>query len=377
MGSSGQTGRHLMHQILGLLAGCWALLEILGLALARPAPYGAPSLIVIYSAPGHFERRLAIRRTWCSAASLLPSGSRCVFLLGRAGPEARLAQENQLFADLVLDDTFVDTYQHLSFKLLSMLAGSQRWRRPGELCLVKADDDDYIDTRALFDICRRARANEVVGKVALFHRQRRGESFRGRCYNQSAGNTYFEYFPLGPVIVLPFAAVEALDLVMLRCPADFGSEDDVMLAYLAKLAGLRLLAMQHLFTGTRHTSNASSCWLRRGASIAISDLSAGDMARIHREMAFTVYWPCLPRHTLLGLYKSAETRWLNWHLQGPLAKDIFPRFRNVAARCAPDGSYAWTLILLTIKKTQRGSLALKAAPSLPFLLLPEDVMWGL
>ena len=83
-----------------LLAGCWALLEIVGLALARPVPYGPPSLIMIYSAPGHFERRLAIRRTWCSAASLRPSGSRCLFLLGRAGPEAKLEQVRQKSAGL-------------------------------------------------------------------------------------------------------------------------------------------------------------------------------------------------------------------------------------------------------------------------------------
>ena len=100
-----------------------------------------------------------VRRTWGSVSEVDGSGVRVVFVLGlpsdsdAAGTQSRIDNEARQFGDIVQAD-FVDTYHNLTLKHLL----GYRWMLShcgGASCVVKADDDAFVDVFQLVRFMRR------------------------------------------------------------------------------------------------------------------------------------------------------------------------------------------------------------------------------
>eukprot|EP00095_Tigriopus_kingsejongensis_P012221 maker-scaffold528_size145933-snap-gene-0.24 protein:Tk12221 transcript:maker-scaffold528_size145933-snap-gene-0.24-mRNA-1 annotation:"udp- c:betagal beta- -n-acetylglucosaminyltransferase 5" len=98
-------------------------------------------LILVHSAPDHFELRQAIRETW---AGLRP-GVRPVFLLGRNDQlDEEIGSESEQHQDIV-QGSFVDAYRNMTYKHIF----GYRWameKCPNVRLILKADDDQVVDT---------------------------------------------------------------------------------------------------------------------------------------------------------------------------------------------------------------------------------------
>ncbi|XP_072113514.1 beta-1,3-galactosyltransferase 4 [Mobula birostris] len=117
-------------------------------ACSGPRPVFLVTLVT--SSPGHRRQRQAIRASWGSLAEVAGRRVRTLFALGlpATAREARLLEaEAQRHGDLV-QGLFADTYLNLTLKTL-MVLGWAREHCPEARFLLKADDDVFVNVRAL------------------------------------------------------------------------------------------------------------------------------------------------------------------------------------------------------------------------------------
>ena len=121
------------------------ILQVMGIGSAtlinepdRCNVVGGSFVIVVHSAPSHFEQRSVIRRTW-------GDGSRPHFVLGSTANltlQARINDEAVKYKDL-LQASFVDAYKNMTYKHAMVLAWSY------EMCpckyILKMDDDVFLN----------------------------------------------------------------------------------------------------------------------------------------------------------------------------------------------------------------------------------------
>ncbi|KAH3808202.1 lactosylceramide 1,3-N-acetyl-beta-D-glucosaminyltransferase-like [Dreissena polymorpha] len=109
-------------------------------------------LIIVHTAPDHFEMRLAIRRTWANDTYYRKIGvSRVLFLLGRvedATLQEKMEAEFKDYRDM-LQGNFRDAYRNLTHK------GVMAYRWITERCrnakfILKTDDDIVVNMFQLF-----------------------------------------------------------------------------------------------------------------------------------------------------------------------------------------------------------------------------------
>ncbi|KAH3885366.1 lactosylceramide 1,3-N-acetyl-beta-D-glucosaminyltransferase-like isoform X2 [Dreissena polymorpha] len=109
-------------------------------------------LIIVHTAPDHFELRLAIRRTWANDTYYRKLGvSRVLFLLGRvedAALQGKMEAEFKEYRDM-LQGNFLDAYRNLTHK------GVMGYRWITERCrnakfILKTDDDIVVNMFQLF-----------------------------------------------------------------------------------------------------------------------------------------------------------------------------------------------------------------------------------
>ena len=77
-------------------------------------------LIWIYSAPGNFARRKAVRETWGNSTLYLPKNIAIVFSLAVTSNrdiQLNIAAEQKVFGDLIQDGSFIDAYRNLTYKV--------------------------------------------------------------------------------------------------------------------------------------------------------------------------------------------------------------------------------------------------------------------
>ncbi|XP_052238502.1 lactosylceramide 1,3-N-acetyl-beta-D-glucosaminyltransferase A-like isoform X2 [Dreissena polymorpha] len=110
-------------------------------------------LIIVHTAPDHFEMRLAIRRTWANDTYYRQYGvSRVLFLLGRvedATLQEKIEAEFKDYRDMLQGD-FRDAYRNLTHK------GVMGYRWITERCrnakfILKTDDDIVVNMFQLFN----------------------------------------------------------------------------------------------------------------------------------------------------------------------------------------------------------------------------------
>ena len=80
----------------------------------RCIKYQPQVLVWVYSAPGNFLRRKAIRETWANSTLYLPMNVTFVFSLAVTNDpdiQQQILQEHTNFGDLVQDGSFVDAYK--------------------------------------------------------------------------------------------------------------------------------------------------------------------------------------------------------------------------------------------------------------------------
>ncbi|XP_052253560.1 lactosylceramide 1,3-N-acetyl-beta-D-glucosaminyltransferase-like [Dreissena polymorpha] len=110
-------------------------------------------LIIVHTAPDHFEMRLAIRRTWGNDTYYRKMGvARVLFLLGQVGDSAlqmKMEAEFKEYRDMLQGD-FRDSYRNLTHK------GVMGFKWITERCrnakfILKTDDDIVINMFILFN----------------------------------------------------------------------------------------------------------------------------------------------------------------------------------------------------------------------------------
>ncbi|KAG8184719.1 hypothetical protein JTE90_019323 [Oedothorax gibbosus] len=107
--------------------------------------------VIIFSAPGNYERRRAIRKTW-----LLNKGDRSIghfFVVGTASLESaelnNIQHEHEEFGDLMVLDKVSDSYAKLSVKLREAL--TWLYANVEFVFLLKVDDDSFVRLGALYN----------------------------------------------------------------------------------------------------------------------------------------------------------------------------------------------------------------------------------
>lgn len=109
-------------------------------------------LVIVHTAPDHFERRQTIRETWTNDTYYSQLGRvRVLFLLGRvknAGLQTRMEKEFKANGDLLQGD-FIDAYRNLTHK------GVMGYKWITEKCrnakvILKVDDDVIVNMFKLF-----------------------------------------------------------------------------------------------------------------------------------------------------------------------------------------------------------------------------------
>ncbi|KAH8384276.1 hypothetical protein KR200_008012 [Drosophila serrata] len=109
-------------------------------------------LILIHSAPNHFEKRSVMRETWGGFNSLQDSPLRLIFALGAVqndSMQTSLVEEHSLYGDL-LQGNFIDTYVNITYKHVMVLKWFNSHCNHAKL-LMKIDDDIFVNTKILWD----------------------------------------------------------------------------------------------------------------------------------------------------------------------------------------------------------------------------------
>ncbi|XP_076316741.1 beta-1,3-galactosyltransferase 5-like isoform X1 [Tachypleus tridentatus] len=104
-------------------------------------------VIFIHSAPDHFQKRRAIRKTWGQERHLVDDLLRIVFMVGevqgRGEVQKALERESYIHRDMV-QGNFLDTYKNLTYKHVMGLKWVTYFCRQAKY-IFKTDDDIFVD----------------------------------------------------------------------------------------------------------------------------------------------------------------------------------------------------------------------------------------
>ena len=125
-------------------------------------------VVVVYSAPAHYERRRVIRKTWGSAFKKI-LGVRMIFMLGHPPNKSlqkTIVAEADKYDDLVQED-FVDTFANLTLKATFMF----KWLTSND-CLsskfmFKTDDDNFVNPKQLWATLEHSLLHSATTKSLL------------------------------------------------------------------------------------------------------------------------------------------------------------------------------------------------------------------
>ena len=123
-------------------------------------------LILVLSAPGSFNRRMAIRSTWMHTKMLRKVFATTTrFLVGLLNcPKEELSslkEEQNVYSDMLLLEDLKDSYHNLSAKVLLGLQWSQAENLNFDY-LIKTDDDSYVRIKAISDALRQMKCPQML-----------------------------------------------------------------------------------------------------------------------------------------------------------------------------------------------------------------------
>lgn len=103
-------------------------------------------VVFVHSAPNHFDKRTAIRKTWGNESNVRHNQIRVVFLVGQVNDtsvQKRLIKESEQYSDLV-QGNFIDTYRNLTYKHIMGLKWVVYFCQNAKY-VFKTDDDIFVD----------------------------------------------------------------------------------------------------------------------------------------------------------------------------------------------------------------------------------------
>lgn len=204
-------------------------------------------LVVIVSSRPEFERRIAIRNTWCRPQRYnLPADAwGCVFLLGVGSQEEsnsdivdrRIDLEIKTYSD-VLKGSYIDSYRNLTFKVLHGLHWASK-SCPTEFVL-KTDDDCFVNTHLLHILIlhHRDARDLYIGSVASkLHEVLRNPESVWYVPKEAYGEQYYPQYASGAGYLLSSDVVQQLvDMSKYVTPIP---NEDAYIGILAHEAGVR------------------------------------------------------------------------------------------------------------------------------------------
>ncbi|XP_002734882.1 beta-1,3-galactosyltransferase 1-like [Saccoglossus kowalevskii] len=123
-------------------------------------------LILVASAPRHYTRRMAIRKTWGQPQRLGQYHNRNVitlFLLGKpknSSIQMALQQEDRIYRDIIEED-FMDSYKNLTLKTIMGLKWAYYYCQEAKY-IMKTDDDMLVNTRTIVSYLEVAETTELM-----------------------------------------------------------------------------------------------------------------------------------------------------------------------------------------------------------------------
>lgn len=161
-------------------------------------------LIVITSAPSHESARMAIRQTW--GHYTLRRDVSIAFMLGSTSNvslNAQIKKEEYLYGDIIRGK-FVDTYDNLTLKTISMLEWVDTYC-PHASFVLKTDDDMFINVSRLLAFIKKHSPEQraIYGRLAKKWKPIRNKKSKYYISPQQYKPPVFPDFTTGPAYLLP------------------------------------------------------------------------------------------------------------------------------------------------------------------------------
>ncbi|CAH0562037.1 unnamed protein product [Brassicogethes aeneus] len=161
-------------------------------------------LICVTSAPSHQSARLAIRETWGHYA--MRKDIAITFMLGSTSNETinrQLEEEQTLFGDIIRGK-FVDTYDNLTLKTISLLEWVDNYC-PKAAYVLKTDDDMFINVARLLQFMSKHKPDQraIYGRLAQKWKPIRNKKSKYYISPQQYKPSVFPDFTTGPAYLLP------------------------------------------------------------------------------------------------------------------------------------------------------------------------------
>ncbi|KAL9706284.1 hypothetical protein quinque_009802 [Culex quinquefasciatus] len=238
-------------------------------------------LMLVLSAPTHFDHREAIRNTWGHHES--PDVA-VAFLLGNSqnqGVEDRLTAENALYGDLIRGH-FHDTYDNLTLKTVSML----EWT--GVHCskarfLLKVDDDMFINVPKLLEFvtARVDVGRSIFGRLADGWPALRDRSSKWYVSWEEYGLDRYPAFTTGPAYLLTADVVQDLYCEALGMPF-FKLEDVFVTGMVAERLNVSRIGVKEFLNVRVEPEALDHCRLNR--LISIHDLGQTEQLELWKML---------------------------------------------------------------------------------------------
>lgn len=276
--------------------------------------------ILVHSHAGHFEHRLAIRRSYPRPV-LDGLGFRHVFLVGRpdeAGVQERLARESRRHGDVV-QGSFREAYRNLTYKHVMGLTWFLDRCSGTAATVVKADDDIAVNAYALRRVVDRAAATDrplLAGCVIRGAPVRDAGSKWLVTRDEYAGDAYPPFLS-GWLYAAAAASVRRLLRAVRPDEPYFWIDDLFVTGVLADRAGLRLTDLRPDF---ETDPGAVHCCVRRRERCGFLAAPTGDEPALLRPYAARLtscaaanescdaFRKSGPRHPCQDLWKKKPAR---------------------------------------------------------------------
>lgn len=174
-------------------------------------------LIMITSAPSHKDARMAVRQTWGHYS--LRRDVSIAFMLGstsNASLNLDLNSEEYIYGDIIRGK-FVDTYDNLTLKTISMLEWVDNYC-PNVAFVLKTDDDMFINvSKLLAFLAKRNRSDRIIyGRLAKKWKPIRNKKSKYYISPQQYKPGVFPDFTTGPAYLIPSCVVHDLYVAALN-----------------------------------------------------------------------------------------------------------------------------------------------------------------
>lgn len=161
-------------------------------------------LIAITSAPSHEQARMAIRQTWGHFGERRDVA--IAFMLGSTKNDSineKIQKEEYLYGDIIRGK-FIDTYDNLTLKTISMLEWVDSYC-PKAAFVLKTDDDMYINVNRLLAFVEKHNPVQraIYGRLAKKWKPIRNKKSKYYISPQQYKPAVFPDFTTGPAYLLP------------------------------------------------------------------------------------------------------------------------------------------------------------------------------